>query len=81
MGAEDQRVKEADLILEKIQRSITERTTAASLQNEGPKKPFAKIKGKKTKQEKDEERNKQERRPQEEDQTPEEALKAQVISL
>jgi len=51
LSPEDPRARDAEIILDKIQKSIAERNTSASFQNDSSRKPFANAKSKKGKQE------------------------------
>jgi len=51
LSPEDPRARDAEIILDKIQKSIAERNTSASFQSDSSRKPFANAKSKKGKQE------------------------------
>lgn len=78
MRAEDPRIRDAEIILEKIQKSITERNTTTNFQNEPSRKPFANAKAKKGKQSDKEVEIKEEKGEKQDAESLEEELKAKV---
>lgn len=77
---DDPRVRDAEIILDKIQKSITERNTTANFQSESSRKPFANAKGKKNKPSDKEGEGKEEQKAGNQDaEALEEEMKAKVM--